>query len=78
MMDSQPIAVATAEQAQPLIEEVRLARAQAEEAVQRIQQRIERLACLSDALERPRGNDVRREPDACERELAPLATFPSD
>jgi hypothetical protein len=65
-MDSQPIAVATAGQVQPLIEEARLARAQADDAVQRIQQRIERLACLSEALERPKGDDLGRE-----RELEP-------
>ena len=54
-MDGQPIAMDPAEQVHLPIEEARLARAQAEEAVQRIQQRIERLACLSDALERPEG-----------------------
>ena len=72
-MDGQPIAMDTAEQVPPLIEEARLARAQAEEAVQRIQQRIERLARLSEALEKPKGNDVERKPSAPERDLAPGA-----
>ncbi len=60
MTDGEPIAVGPAEQVQPLIEEVRLARIQAEEAVQRIQQRIERLVSLSKALVRPRGDDDER------------------
>lgn len=65
-MDGQPIVMDTAERVHPLIKEARLARTQADEAVQRIQQRIERLACLSEALETPRGGDDRRA-----RELAP-------
>ncbi len=60
MTDGEPIAVGPAEQVHPLIEEARLARIQAEEAVQRIQQRIERLAALSEALDRPRGDDDER------------------
>ena len=58
-MDGQPIAMDTAEQVHLPLEEARQARAQAEEAVQRIQQRIERLVSLS-------GND-----DGREQELAP-------
>ncbi len=60
MTDGKPIAVGPAEQVQPLIEEARLARIQAEEAVQRIQRRIERLVSLSKALVRPRGDDDER------------------
>ena len=71
MTDGEPIVVATAEQVHPLIEEARLARIQAEEAVQRIQHRIERLAHLSETLNRPRGNDGGREPHVREGELAP-------
>ncbi len=47
MIDGELSAVGTEEQAQPPIQEARLARAQANEAVQRIQQRIERLVLLS-------------------------------
>ncbi len=65
MTDGEPIVVATAEQVHPLIEEARLARMQAEEAVQRIQQRIERLVSLSEELDRSQGDD-----DGRERELA--------
>ena len=72
MTDSGPIAGDLAEQSYPLIEEARLARLQAEEAVQRIQHRIERLAHLSEALDRPRGNDDGREPHVREGELAPV------
>ncbi len=61
MTDGEPIAVGPAEQVQPLIEEARLARIQAEEAVQRIQHRIERLVSLSKALNQPRGDDDGRE-----------------
>ena len=71
MTDSGPIAPGTAEQSYPLIEEARLARVQAEEAVQRIQHRIERLAHLSETLNRPRGNDGGREAHVREDELAP-------
>ncbi len=63
MTDSVPIAVATAEQVRPPIEEARLARAQADEAVQRIQQRIERLVSLSggnDGRERELASTIRR------------------
>jgi hypothetical protein len=76
MMDGEPIAVGPAEQVQPLIEEARLARIQAEEAVQRIQQRIERLVSLANALHWPKRDD-RREPSAREGDLTP-ATRPSD
>jgi hypothetical protein len=58
------------EQVQLPIEEARLARMQAKEAVQRIQQRIERLACLSEALERLKSDDVGRGQSAREQELA--------
>ncbi len=71
MTDSGPIAPGTAEQSHPLIEEARLARMQAEEAVQRIQHRIERLAYLSETLNQPRGNDDGRERSVREGELAP-------
>ena len=77
MTDGEPIVVATAEQVHPLIEEARLARIQAEEAVQRIQQRIERLVSLCEALNRPRGVD-----DGWERSVRggdlTLATRPSN
>ncbi len=71
MTDSGPIAGDLAEQSHPLIEEARLARMQAEEAVQRIQHRIERLAYLSETLNRPRGNDDGREQSVQEGELSP-------
>ncbi len=77
MTDSGPIAVDLAEQSYPLIEEARLARMQAEEAVQRIQHRIERLAHLSEALDRPRSDDEGRGSRVWEGELAP-ATRRSD
>ena len=72
MTDGEPIAVGTAEQVQPLIQEARLARMQAEEAVQRVQQRIERLAHLSEASDR-----LTRGDDKFEREFAPV-TLRSD
>ncbi len=77
MTAGEPIVVATAEQVHPLIEEARLARIQAEEAVQRIQHRIERLVSLCEALNWPKRNDDGREPSAREGELAP-ATRLSD
>ncbi len=77
MTDSESIAGDPEEQSHPLIEEARLARLQAEEAVQRIQYRIERLAHLSEALDRPRSDDDGREPRLREGELAP-ALRPSD
>ncbi len=77
MTFSESIAGDPEEQSYPLIEEARLARIQAEEAVQRIQHRIERLAHLSEVLNRPRGNDDGREPSVREGELAP-ATRRSD
>jgi len=70
MTDSKLPAVSPVEQGHALIEEARLARAQAEEAVQRVQHRIERLASLSEALDRLQGDDDRRE-----RELAPTYRF---
>ncbi len=66
-MGGWPIAPDAEEQSHSLIEEARLARAQAEEAVQRVQHRIERLASLSEALDRLQRDDDRRE-----RELAPM------
>ncbi len=63
VMDGQPIAMDTAEQVHLSIEEAHLARAQAEEAVQRIQQRIERLVSLSggnDGRERELASTIRR------------------
>ncbi len=71
MTDSGPIADDLAEQSYPLIEEARLARMQAEEAVQRIQHRIERLVSLSNALTWPKGDDGGREAHVREEELAP-------
>ncbi len=70
MTDSKLPEVGLVEQGHALIEEARLARAQAEEAVQRVQHRIERLASLSEALDRLQGDDDRRE-----RELAPTHRF---
>jgi hypothetical protein len=67
-MDRWPIAPDAEEQSHSLIEEARLARVQAEEAVQRVQQRIERLAHLSEASDRLWGGDDRHE-----REFAPVA-----
>ncbi len=69
MTDSGPIADDPAEQSYPLIEEARLARIQAEEAIQRIQHRIERLAHLSEASDRLRGGNDGQE--RSKRELAP-------
>jgi hypothetical protein len=70
MTDGEPIVVSIAEQVQPLIEEVRLARMQAEEAVQRIQHRIERLVSLSEALDQPQGSDKRQElVDRCQQKI---------
>ncbi len=71
MTDSKPPAVGPVEQSHALIEEARLARAQAEEAVQRVQHRIERLASLSEAQDRLWGDDDRRD-----RELAPATRSP--
>ncbi len=60
MADREPTVTDGVEQHYPLIEEARLARLQAEEAVQRVQHRIERLAHLSEASDRLRnGNDGR-------------------
>ena len=60
MTESKPTVLVAAEQDHPLIEEARLDRLQAEEAVQRVQHRIERLAHLSEASDRLRdGNDGR-------------------
>ncbi len=61
MTDSKLPEVGLAEQGHALIEEARLARAQAEEAVQRVQHRIERLASLSEAVDRLWGDGDRRE-----------------
>ncbi len=71
MTDREPIAVGPAEKSSPLIEEARLARRQAEEAVQRIQRRIERLVSLCEAFNRPRSDDDGRESRVWEGELAP-------
>lgn len=57
MTDGKPPVMDLAEQVQPLIEEARLARAQAEDAVDRIQQRIERLASRADNLVQARSDD---------------------
>ncbi len=77
MTDSEPIVSDPEEQSHPLIEEARLARIQAEEAVQRIQHRIERLVSLSNALTWPKGDDNGRELSVREGELSP-ATRRSD
>ncbi len=61
MTDSEPPAGGPVEQSHPLIEEARRARMQAEEAVLRIQHRIERLISLCEALNQPRGDDDGRE-----------------
>jgi hypothetical protein len=73
MTDGEPLMLGPAEQDRAIIEEARLARVQAEEAVRRIQSRIERLVSLSTALNRSRDDDVGREPSAREWELAPPA-----
>ncbi len=57
MTDGQPPVTDPAGQVQPLIEEARLAKMQAEDAVHRIQQRIERLVSLSEQSE-GEGRDV--------------------
>jgi hypothetical protein len=54
-----------------LIEEARLARLQAEEAVQRVQHRIERLAHLSEASDRLRNGNDGREQSVSESKPAP-------
>ncbi len=59
MTDGKLIAVGPAEQVHPLIEEARLARIQAEEAVQRIQHRIERLAHSEASYQLKSGDDER-------------------
>ena len=60
MTERKPTVLGAAEQDHSLIEEARLARLQAEEAVQRVQHRIERLAHLSEASDRLNcGNDGR-------------------
>lgn len=51
MTDGQPPVTDPAGQVQPLMEEARLAKMQAEDAVHRIQQRIERLVSLSEQSE---------------------------
>ncbi len=68
MTFSESIAGDPEEQSHPLIEEARLARMQAEEAVQRIQHRIERLVSLSKALNWSKRDDEGREPSAREGE----------
>ncbi len=77
MTDGQPPVTDPAGQVQPLMEEARLAKMQAEDAVHRIQQRIERLVSLSNALTWPKGDDNGQEPRLREGELAP-APRPSD
>lgn len=67
MTDGKPPVLDTARLVQPRIEEARLARMEADEAVHRIQQRIERLVSLSKPHEQSDG-DVGREPGAGERE----------
>lgn len=71
MMDGKPPFLDTAEQIQPAIEEARQARVEAEEAVDRIQQRIERLVSLSTLLDQPEGDDDGPVSSARGQELAP-------
>ena len=61
----------SAEQARLLTEEARVARVEAKEAVDRIQQRIERLVFLSKPVDSPEDDEDGRPPHASERELAP-------
>ena len=71
MTESKPTVLVAAEQDHPLIEEARLARLQAEEAVQRVQHRIERLAHLSEASDRLRNGNDGREQSVGESKPAP-------
>jgi hypothetical protein len=75
MTDGKPTE-GTAEQVQPLTEEARVARLEAKEAIDRIQQRIERLVLLSKPLDEPEGDDDARETSVRERELAVPACSP--
>ena len=76
MTDRKPTVLGAAEQDHSLIEEARLARLQAEEAVQRVQQRIERLAHLSEASDRLRNGNDGREQSVGESKPAPGARQP--
>jgi hypothetical protein len=71
MTESKPPVISPAAQHHPLIEEARLARLHAEEAVQRVQRRIERLAHLSQASDRIRDDDEGRERSAQDSKPAP-------
>ena len=71
MTDRKPTVLGAAEQDHPLIEEARLARLQAEEAVQRVQHRIERLAHLSETSDRLRNGNDGREQSVGESKPAP-------
>jgi hypothetical protein len=61
MTDDEQSAEGDAEQDRTIIEEARLAQLQADEAVQRVQDRIERLAQLSEALDQPKDDDDTQE-----------------
>jgi hypothetical protein len=76
MTESKPTVLGAAEQDRSLIEEARLARLQAEEAVQRVQHRIERLAHLSEASDRLRNGNDGREQSVGESKPAPGARRP--
>ncbi len=71
MTDGAPTMIGHDERGHAPLEEARLARLQAEEAVQRVQHRIERLAHLSEASDRLRGGSDGQE--RSKRELAPTS-----
>ena len=76
MTERKPTVLGAAEQDRSLIEEARLARLQAEEAVQRVQHRIERLAHLSEASDPLRNGNDGREQSVGESKPAPGARRP--
>ena len=76
MTESKPTVLGAAEQDRSLTEEARLARLQAEEAVQRVQHRIERLAHLSEASDRLRNSNDGQEQSVGESKPAPGARQP--
>ena len=76
MTDRKSTVLGAAEQDHSLIEEARLARLQAQEAVQRVQQRIERLAHLSEASDRLRDDDDGQEQSVVESKPAAGARRP--
>ena len=76
MTNGAPTMIGHDEQGLAPIEEARRARLQAEEAVQRVQQRIERLAHLSEASDRLRNGNDGREQSVGESKPAPGARQP--